>query len=122
MKAYDAVGYRGNRLLLFSPQLLRQGPVLAFSPLLKYFCPLLYIFSTKKVQKFSFLAPSSRVISMNTSIKIVDEYFGNYSTITFKADNGTLEFTSNFNFTCNFCSYGIFYIYDSDNLNNLLYM
>uniref|UniRef100_A0A914DJH6 Uncharacterized protein n=1 Tax=Acrobeloides nanus TaxID=290746 RepID=A0A914DJH6_9BILA len=67
-------------------------------------------------------APSSRIISMNTSIKIVDEYFGNYSTITFKADNGTLEFISNFNFTCNFCSYGIFYIYDSDNLNNLLYM
>ena len=49
MEAYCAVGYRGNRLLSFSPSLLWQGPGLDknsykkcskqwFSPLLKDFC------------------------------------------------------------------------------------
>ena len=56
---------------------------------------------------------------MNESTKIVDYYFGNYSSISFKADHGTFEMFYSFQWKCANCSYGTFYVYDSDDLRNL---
>uniref|UniRef100_A0A914CWM6 CUB-like domain-containing protein n=1 Tax=Acrobeloides nanus TaxID=290746 RepID=A0A914CWM6_9BILA len=65
-------------------------------------------------------APSSNMIFMNESIKVVDSYFGNFSMITFKADHGTLIPSWSYKWMCSLsCSSGIFYLYDSDGLKNL---